>query len=190
MDKAQLDKLRIELSVEAKNGINFILGALICWGLITWIWTLPMNDQQSAFWTFMAVAPMMPAAWLFSKILKTKWTIKGNPLQSLGLWLNFAQLFYFPFIFLAFFKAPAEMPMAFAIITGAHFFPYGWFYKTLAYPVMAGIIVLGSTIIGIQASSWDVYKVAAYVGICLIILAIWLWFDYKNKTKPFEKSIR
>ena len=57
------------------------------------------------------------------------------------------------------------------------------FYKTPVYPVMAGIIVIGSTIIGSQASSWDVYKVAGYVGICLIILAVWLWFDYKNKAR-------
>lgn len=181
MEKHQLDQLRLELSIKAKNGINFILGAAVCWGLIAFIWTLPQNDQQSAFWTFFAVAPLMPMAWLFGKLLKTQWTIKGNPLQPLGLWLNFAQLFYFPFIFLAFYQAPADVPMAFAIITGAHFFPYGWFYKTMAYPVMAGILSIGATIIGSLGGSWDVYKVGLFMVTGLLVLAGWLWIDYLAK---------
>ncbi len=181
MDKAQVDLLRRQLSFEAKNGLNFILAAALCWGLITWIWTLPQNDTQSALWTFCAVAPLMPLAWVFSKILNIKWTIKGNPLQPLGLILNFAQLFYFPFIFLAFFKAPSELPMAFAVITGAHFFPYGWFYKTLAYPVMAGIIVIGATLIGSASNSWEVFRVGIFMVVCLLILSVWLWLDYPRK---------
>ena len=40
------------------------------------------------------------------------------------------------------------MPMALAIITGAHFFPYAWFCQTKSFAVMAGVITIGAAYIG------------------------------------------
>ncbi|HYW96301.1 MAG TPA: hypothetical protein VE870_11985 [Bacteroidales bacterium] len=179
-----LTESRTELSIATKNGINFIMAAAICWALIGLIWLNPDSSKQAAFFTFFAVGPMMPLAWIFSMLLKTKWSVENNPLNSLGLWLNFSQLFYFPFIFIAFYKNPADMPMALAIITGAHFFPFAWYYKAKAYAVMAGIISAGSAVVGSLVSQQDIFMVPVFMTGMLTILAMLLYLDYKKKTSP------
>lgn len=176
-------QLRHEIIVENKNGVNFIVAASICWLLISINWLMPYSDYNKAIYTFFCTAPMMPLAFLFSKVFKTTWEIPDNPLNELGLWLNFAQLFYFPFVFIFFAQYPDQFVMAFAIITGAHFFPYAWFYRTKAYAVFAGIISLGAALLGTQVEENVSFLVAAFITVCLWILAIWIFNDYKKTAK-------
>ena len=185
MNQQSLDYYRLELSVKAKNGINFIAAAAICWGLISIIWIIPGNPTQQAFFTFFAVGPMMPLAWAFSKLFKTVWNVENNPLNPLGLWLNFAQLFYFPFVFIAFASNPAQMPMTLAIITGAHFFPYAWFYMTNAYAIMAGVIPVGAAIIGTACPN-HIWLAPAFMVTMLTGLALFLWASLKNNKQKFD----
>ena len=101
-----LDSLRIELSVKSKNGLDFTLAASIVWLSIAFIWTLNTSSYNKSVLTFIVGGFMLPLALLFSKILKTNWKNKDNPLQPLGLWFNFAQLFYFPFLIFILIKMP------------------------------------------------------------------------------------
>ena len=98
MKKDELDKLRNQLSTESKNGIDFTIAATIIWAIIAFIWTLKVDSYNKSVFVFMAGGPLLPLAFILSKIFKTNWKVKDNPLQPLGLWLNFAQLFYFPFL--------------------------------------------------------------------------------------------
>ena len=95
MNKQDLKKLKLELAINAKSGIDFILSAAIVWTIIAYIWTLPKELFTKSIWTFYVGMFMLPLAYLLSKALKTTWTTKTNPLQPLGMWLNFAQLFLF-----------------------------------------------------------------------------------------------
>lgn len=180
-------ELHDEIVLKNKNGINFILAASICWLLISIIWYLPGSNQNKAFYTFFATMPLMPLAFVFSKVFKTSWNIENNPLNSLGLWLNFAQLFYFPFIFIFFAYKPEQMPMAFAIITGAHFFPYAWFYQTKSYAIIAGIISLSSAIIGTRSIENSGFWVSISVVFFLLVLSVWIYNDYKRKLRSTNK---
>lgn len=179
-NQASFPQLRHEVIVENKNGVNFIVAASICWLLISITWLLPLSEQNKAIYTFFCTAPMMPLAYLFSKVFNTTWKIKNNPLNELGLWLNFAQLFYFPFVFIFFAQYPEQFVMAFAIITGAHFFPYAWFYQTKAYAIMAGVISLTSALIGTQVSQNPSFLIASFMTASLWLLSIWIFMDYKN----------
>ncbi len=125
--KDNLDALRIELSTKSKNGLDFTLSACIIWAAIAYLWTFPYTPYNKSILTFIVGSLMLPLALFFSKLLKTIWTNKDNPLQPLGLWLNFAQLFYFPFLIFTLIKMPEYFVMVYVIITGAHFFPYAWF---------------------------------------------------------------
>jgi len=124
---------------------------------------------------------MLPLALLLSKVLKTVWTNKGNPLQPLGLWLNFAQLLYFPFLILTLIKMPDYFAMVYVIITGAHFFPYAWFYKTNLYAIFAGIISFGALILGLILPVEKTYLVPVFMSASLVILTILLYLDSKKK---------
>ena len=98
MNTNSLDQYKLELSVKAKNGVNFIAAAAVVWTLITIVWTLSFKICDKCVLTFIVGGVMLPLAFVFSKVFKTQWTVENNPLQSLGLWLNFAQLFYFPIL--------------------------------------------------------------------------------------------
>lgn len=152
MTKQQLDDLRLELAVKAKNGMDFILSAAIVWLAIAYIWSLSFTSYDKSVLTFMVGALMLPLAFGLSKVLKTQWTIKENPLDPLGLWLNFAQLFYFPFLVFFLIKQPDYFVMAYVIITAAHFFPYAWFYNEITYAIMAGLLSVGAFLIALYLS--------------------------------------
>ena len=181
MISKELDELRIDLSVKSKNGIDFTLSAGIIWLVIGFIWRLDFKPYDKSILVFIAGGPMLPIAFFFSKLLKTNWKIKENPLQPLGLWLNFAQLFYFPFLIFVMIKMPEYFIMTYAIITGGHLFPYAWFYRTNWYAIFAGIIVLGSLFLGLSLPDKKVYFVALFTGFSLFLLTLCLYFDTFKK---------
>ena len=181
MDLSVLNNLRNQLSVEAKNGIDFTLSATIIWAVIAFIWQMETTAYNKSVLVFIAGGPLLPMAFMFSKILKTKWKIPENPLQPLGLWLNFAQLFYFPFLVFILIRMPDYFVMTYAIITGAHFFPYAWFYKVKWYGIFGGIVALGSLLFGLFMKQEDFYLIAAFTSVALSILSILLYFNFRSK---------
>jgi hypothetical protein len=181
MDLTVLNNLRNQLSVEAKNGIDFTISATIIWMLISFIWQLDISAYNKSVFVFMAGGPLLPMAFMFSKILKTKWKMPDNPIQPLGLWLNFAQLFYFPFLIFILVKMPDYFIMTYAIITGAHFFPYAWFYDVKWYGIFGGIIALGSLLSGLFLKQNNFFLIGAGTSVALGILSVLLYFDFKSK---------
>lgn len=181
MDLTVLNNLRNQLSIEAKNGIDFTISATIIWALIAFIWQLDVSAYNKSVFVFMAGGPLLPMAFMFSKILKTKWKLPDNPLQSLGLWLNFAQLFYFPFLIFILIRMPDYFIMTYAIITGAHFFPYAWFYRVKWYGIFGGIIALGCLLSGLFLNQGNFYLIGAFTSVALGILSVLLYFDFRYK---------
>ena len=181
MDSVNLDKLRTELSIKAKNGLDFTCSASIVWLAISYIWTLDYTSHSKSILTFYVGVVMLPLAFLLSKVFKTTWTIKNNPLQPLGLWLNFAQLFYFPILFFVLSKMPDYFVMVYVIITAGHFFPYSWFYKNSLFAIVAGIVTISALFLGLKLPVEQVYIIPIFMSFSLIILTILLHFDYKRK---------
>ena len=79
---------------------------------------------------------LFPLAIGFSLLIRADWKLQGHPLRGLGFILNLAQFIYFPLVFWTLIDDPDKMLMVFAVITGAHFFPYGWFYQARGYYVI------------------------------------------------------
>jgi hypothetical protein len=181
MTNETLDELRVSLSVKSKNGLDFTLSAGIIWIIIAWIWTIDFKSYDKSVFTFIIGALMMPMAFLFSKLFKTIWTDKENPLQPLGLWMNFAQLFYFPFLIFSLIKFPDYFVMVYAIITGGHFFLFAWFYKTNLYAAFAGIISIGAMTLGLILPATEIYIIPIFMSVSLVLLTILLFFDSKKK---------
>ncbi|AYA36935.1 hypothetical protein D3Y59_07615 [Hymenobacter oligotrophus] len=175
--------LHLELSVKAKNGLDFIAAATLLWAGIAVLWALPGSAAQHSLYTFMASGLMLPSARLLSGVFGTTWTLKHNPLQPLGLWLNFAQLFYFPFLVFMYLRHPEYFIMAYGIITGAHFFPYAWFYRTPAFVVAAGVVAAGSLALGMYLAPTQQYLIPAFISGSLVLLGVWLWVDYRAKAR-------
>jgi hypothetical protein len=178
--KETLDELRLDLSIKAKNGIDFIVAATIVWSGIAVIWTLNYSSYNKSVLTFMIGGILLPLAFTFSKIFKTEWKT-NNPLQPLGLWLNFAQLFYFPFLVFILIKYPDHFIMTYAIITGAHLFPYAWFYKEKVYAIVAGLTSIGTLFIELFISPDLKYLHGVMMTVMLSVLAVALHNSFKKR---------
>jgi hypothetical protein len=181
MDKIQLDQLRHDLSFKAKNGIDFILAAAIIWSIIAFIWTKDYSSYNKGVLTFIVGSPLILLAYTFSRIFRTQWKIPDNPLQPLGLILNFAQLFYFPFLVFLLVKTPDYFLMGYIIITGAHLFPYFWFYDNIAYAIFSAIISMGGLILTLSLSLDQFYISGAFTSISLFALFVILFFSIKKE---------
>lgn len=174
MEQKSLVKLKKEIQFQAKNGIDFILSAGILWLAIAFIWTLEYPSYSRSIFTFMIGAIMLPLAFGLSKVFATNWKVKDNPLQPLGLWLNFAQLIYFPFLIFILIRFPDYFIMAYAIITGAHLFPFAWFYDNTAYAISAVIISVGTLLITLNVELEKMWAVPLFTSVILFLLGGWI----------------
>ncbi len=186
MDQSTFDRLRLELSVNAKNGVDFIVSATVVWLLLSYIWTLPYSAYNRSVLTFMAGSITIPLAFALSKVFKTSWKSPGNPLEPLGLWLNFAQLFYFPFLVFIMLTAPQFFVMTYAIITGAHFFPYAWYYKSMPFAIMAGVIAVGALFLGLGLPPEQMHVLPLAMAGALAVLAVLLMLSWKKNVQAFN----
>lgn len=180
MEQSPFTQLKTELQLKARKGIDFITAATVVWLLIYGIWSLENPAFSKSIFTFMIGAILLPLAFGFSKLFKTQWKIEGNPLQPLGLWLNFAQLIYFPFLFFLLFNHPEYFIMGYAIITGAHLFPYAWLYGEIGYAVGAVLISLGSYA---MSFSLPIY-IPLYTSLVLFLLVIRIYLGEKPLNLP------
>ncbi len=180
MEQNNLKQLKTEIQLQTKNGIDFIIAASIVWLAISYIWTLEYTSYERNVFTFMIGAILLPLAFSLSKILKTNWKVKNNPLQPLGLWLNFAQLIYFPILIFILIKYPNYFIMTYAVITGAHLFPYAWFYDELGYAVGAIIVSFGSLLITLNINVETMWLVPLFTSIILLLLASWILLRIKK----------
>lgn len=177
-----------QLSIRAKNGIGFLMSAVIVWGIITVIFLLPIEIHTKNVLMLFSAGIMFPLALLFSKLIKADWRTNDHPLGMLGFYLNLAQLMYFPIIFWALVQSPDQMVLFFAIITAAHFYPYGWFYHTKAYYFMAPVMSIFLMFIGWNADAGDLWHIPIAMSIFLLILISWLYADFKKKVNLEKQS--
>jgi len=184
----QLDQWRIELSIKCKNGINFIVAAALIWAGIAVIWNLGLSAYNQSILTFCISGLMLPLAWILGKIMKTSWNVEGNPLNRVGVIFNIGQLFYFPFLFILLGNQPEYFALGYAIITGAHFFPYAWYYKTNWFGIFAGFIAFGSWIISVYFPEMS-SLIPAFVSGSLVILGVCLVRDYRLKIEKWSTDL-
>ncbi|UOE94513.1 hypothetical protein [Alkalihalobacillus sp. LMS39] len=178
----ELNKIRNELSIKGKNGIGFLLAAVVIWSIITIIFFQQIEIKQKNIFMLFSTGLMFPLALAISTLIKADWKLENNPLGSLGSYLNLAQIIYFPILFWAIIKSPHDAIIFFAIITGAHFFPYGWFYNARPFYIMAPIMSVVIMFLGLYLNGENLWLIPLTLVILLVVAILWLRFDYKNKS--------
>ena len=187
MDYQELQLLKLELGIKAKKDSDFIISASIVWFIIAYIWSTQLEVQDKGVVTFIVGILMLPMALIFSKLLRTNWKILNNPLQPLGLWLYFSQLFYFPFLVFVLLKHPEYFVMTYAVITGAHLFPYAWFYDDNKYAIIAGIISSSSLIIGLNVPFAFMFCIPLFTAATLLSMFFLLWVSIPQTNRKWEE---
>ena len=182
----ELNRVRNELSIRGKNGIGFLSSAVVIWSIITIIFLQSIEIYQKNIYMLVSTGLMFPLSVGISTLIKADWKLENNPFGNLGLYLNLAQIIYFPILFWGIIKSPDDAIIFFAIITGAHFFPYGWFYNTKAYYVMAPVISVIIMFVGLYLNKENLWLIPFLITFFLIFLIYWLQLDYKKKINGIE----
>lgn len=145
-----LEELRLRCAIKQKKGLHFILASVIIWCAILIIHLTSLPILTKNLFTFCSTAPLVPLAFLISKIIKVDFQNKENPLTNLGVLFSINQILYLLIAMWIYPTIPEKMLMVIAIIFGAHLLPYGWLYKSKSYVVFSVLIPILSLIVGVN----------------------------------------
>ena len=172
-----LEELRLDCAIKQKRGLHFILASIIIWCAVLTIHSTSLPILTKNLFTFCFTAPLMPLAFLLSKIIKVDFQNKENPLTNLGVVFSVNQMLYLLIAMWIYPTLPEKMLMVIAMIFGAHLLPYGWLYKSKTYTIFAIFIPILSLAIGI---SFEPYMIAIMMVVIEILFSICLIVE--NKT--------
>jgi hypothetical protein len=172
-----LDEMRLDSAIKQKKGIHFILASVIIWIAVLVIHLSALQILTKNLLTFCFTAPLMPLAFMISKIIKVDFTNKDNPLTNLGILFSANQILYLLVAMWIYNAVPEKMVMVLAMIFGAHLLPYGWLYKSKSYIVLSIVIPIAALIVGIN---FPPYFVAGLMIAVEIIFSLLLSYEVKR----------
>ena len=148
---ATLEALRRDCAKQQKKGLHFILASVFIWTAI-WIvhlTSLPIGTKNLL--TFCVACPLVPLAWVISKLIHVDFQGKSNPLTALGLLFSVNQILYILIAMWVFNAVPEKMLMVYAMIFGAHLMPYSWLYQSKSYMLMSIFVPIFALVTGLLA---------------------------------------
>jgi len=175
-----LEELRLDCAIKQKKGLHFILASIIIWTAVLFVHLTNLPILTKNLLTFCFTAPLMPLAFMISKVIKVDFTNKGNPLTNLGVLFSLNQMLYLLIAMWIYPTVPEKMVMVLAMIFGAHLLPYGWLYLSKTYSFLAVIIPLVVLFVGIRSQA----QVVAGIMIAFeILFSLLLIFEVKKIVK-------
>lgn len=109
--------------------------------------------MENKYELFCCSTPLVPMAYLFSKILGIDFQNKENPLSGFGLLISLNQMLYILIAMWVYAAVPEKMLMVYAMIFGAHLLPYGWLYQSKSYYILSVVIPIAVLLLGTCVSS-------------------------------------
>jgi hypothetical protein len=142
--KYEFRRNAFRLFYKTKKGTTLYSCSYYLWSVVTGIHFTSLSILSKNLLTFCFTAPLMPLAYMISRMIKVDFTNKGNPLTNLGLLFSFNQMLYLLIAMWVYQTVPEKMVMIVAMIFGAHLLPYGWLYQSKSYMVMSVIIPISA----------------------------------------------
>lgn len=176
-----LQELRVDCAIKQKKGLHFILASVLIWTALLAVHLMPIDTLTKNFFTFCLTAPLVPLAYLISKIIKVDFTNKANPLNELGILFSVNQILYLLIAMWIYPTVPDKMIMVLAMIFGAHLMPYSWLYMSKTYLVLSILIPIVALLVGLN---FPPYVLVAVMIFFEIIFSICLVFE-NNKVKKY-----
>ena len=79
---ATLNELRHDCAKQQKKGLHFILASIFIWAAVWIVHLTALPIEAKNLLTFCVACPLMPLAWVISKIIHVDFQGKSNPLTS------------------------------------------------------------------------------------------------------------
>ena len=151
---ATLNELRRDCAKQQKKGLHFILASVFIWAAILIVHLTDLPIETKNILTFCVACPLMPLAWMISKLIHVDFQGKSNPLTSLGLLFSVNQILYILIAMWVFAAVPEKMLMVYSMIFGAHLMPYSWLYQSKSYMLMSIVVPIMALVIGLFAQPY------------------------------------
>ena len=178
-----LEQLRLDCALKQKKGLHFILASIIIWLAVMAVQLTSLHILSKNLLTFCFTAPLMPLAYMFSKLIKVDFSNKGNPLTKLGIVFSLNQILYLLIAMWVYPTVPDKLVMVLAMIFGAHLLPFGWLYKSKSYIVLSVVIPVVVLLVGIN---FPAYIVAALMVLFEIVFSLLLISEVKKLSNILE----
>lgn len=149
-----LEELKKDCSIEQKKGIHFIIASVVIWSMVLIVQLTNLPILTKNFLTFCCTAPLLPIAFLISKILRIQFQDKSNPLNNLGILFSMNQMIYLLIAMWIYPTIPDKMLMVIAMIFGGHLLPYSWLYNSKAYMFFSIIIPILALVVGLNFENY------------------------------------
>lgn len=162
----KLDELRNDCAKKQKKGLHFILASVIIWTAVLCVHLTDLPIITKNLLTFCCTAPLMPIAFLISKVIKVDFQNKDNPLTKLGILFSVNQILYLLIAMWVYPTVPDKMTMVLAMIFGAHLMPFSWLYQSKSYLALSIIIPIAALLVGLYFEAYAL----AIVMICFEVL--------------------
>ena len=151
---AALNELRRDCAKQQKKGLHFILASIFIWAAVWIVHLTALPIETKNLLTFCVACPLLPLAWVISKLIHVNFQGKGNPLTSLGLLFSVNQILYILIAMWVFSAVPEKMLMVYAMIFGAHLMPYSWLYQSKSYMLMSILVPILALVVGLIAQPY------------------------------------
>ena len=180
-----MNELRYDCAIKQKKGLHFILASVLIWTAMSIVHMTSLPILTKNLLTFCCTAPLMPIAFLFSKIIRADFKNKANPLTSLGIIFSLNELIYLLIAMWVYPTVPDKLLMVIAMIFGAHLLPFGWLYKSRSYIVFSIFIPILALILGIYTKAYVL--ALTMVGI-EIVFCLCLIIENRRLMTMYEES--
>ena len=148
---AALNELRRDCAKQQKKGLHFILASIFIWAAVWIVHLTALPIETKNLLTFCVACPLLPLAWMISKLINVDFQGKSNPLTSLGLLFSVNHILYILIAMWVFSAVPEKMLMVYAMIFGAHLLPYSWLYQSKSYMLMSILVPILALVVGLMA---------------------------------------
>lgn len=172
-----VSELKTDNAIKQQKGLHFIIASVFIWLAVFMIHATDMPILTKNLYTFFCSAPLLPLAFLISRIIKVDFQNKENPLTALGILFSVNQMLYILIAMWVYASVPDKMVMVYAMIFGAHLLPYGWLYQSKSYYIFSILIPIIVLAIGIN---YPAGVIAAIMFFIEILFCICLLFEVRK----------
>jgi len=144
-----LAEMKQDIAIRQKKGVHFILASLFIWAAILLVQLSSLPILTKNLLTFVFSTPLLPIAFLISRVINIDFSSQDNPLSKLGLLFSLNQVLYILIAIWVYPTVPNKLVMILAMIYGAHLLPYSWLYESKSYLIMSVFITPAILIIGL-----------------------------------------
>lgn len=172
-EQMTLEKLKMDLIVDAKKGYPFLLVGALYWFVMGVLSFLIEDHRLLALCYLIGSGSIFPLAVVISKILKAN-ILSKNPLGVLGGIIGGIQAFYLPIWIVIYVEHYELLPMAIGILGASHFLPYLWIYNSKTYGIFTISMAVISFIFGYIFINQAFLTLPFLLAVIYLVSVIWL----------------